>query len=79
MSASVSSDMLEDSPIDDVVVVIPPQAQDNYGPQINLTLWSLSGVAAIWLAVRIYCKFARRRGLWWDDYFLIASWVSHIF
>lgn len=77
MSTSSTPQILEDSPIDGVVVVIPPQPNDDYGPQVNLTLWSLSAVAAIWLAVRVYCKFARRRGLWWDDYVLIASWVSN--
>ncbi len=74
MSASLET---LDSPVGTVVVPLQQtQTHEDYGPQINLTLWSLGSVAAIWLAVRVYCKFARRRGLWWDDYVLIASWVS---
>ena len=26
--------------------------------------------------MRIYCKFLRGRGLWWDDYVLVTSWAS---
>ena len=74
---STSTEILEDSPVSGVVVP-PEQTHDDYGPQINLTLWGLSIVAAIWLVVRVYCKYARHRGLWWDDYVLIASWVSSI-
>lgn len=49
---------------------------DNYGPQVNYAIWALTAAAATFLGLRVYCKFLRRRGLWWDDYILIASWVS---
>lgn len=57
----------------------PPLDQlphDDVGSQLNFTIWLLVGLAAAFLALRIYCKFLRRRGLWWDDYMLIAAWVS---
>lgn len=33
--------------------------------------------ASVFLALRIYCKFLARgrRGLWWDDWILVAAWV----
>lgn len=49
--------------------------KENYGPQINFTIWLLTALSAMFLALRVYCKFLRHRGLWWDDYILIASWV----
>lgn len=49
---------------------------ENYGPQINFTIWLLTALSAMFLALRVYCKFLRHRGLWWDDHILIASWVS---
>lgn len=49
---------------------------DDLGPQLNGTIWLLTTLAALFLGLRIYCKLLRRRGLWWDDYFLLASWVS---
>ncbi|KAL1844508.1 hypothetical protein VTK73DRAFT_2393 [Phialemonium thermophilum] len=48
----------------------------NYGPQINYAIWLLTGLAAGFLALRVYCKFLRHRGLWWDDYVLVVSWVA---
>lgn len=48
---------------------------EDYRPQINCTIWLLTAISAIFLVLRVYCKFLRRRGLWRDDHILIASWV----
>ncbi|KAK4220957.1 hypothetical protein QBC38DRAFT_462003 [Podospora fimiseda] len=48
----------------------------DYGAQINFTIWLLTALSAAFLALRVYCKFLRHRGLWWDDHVLIASWFS---
>ena len=37
--------------------------------------WALKAVAAAFLAVRLYCKVSYKRGLWWDDWILIGTWV----
>ena len=52
---------------------------DDYGPPMNYGIWMLTTLATGFLALRIYCKHLRHRGLWWDDYFLIASWVCLVF
>ncbi|KAK0612021.1 hypothetical protein B0T14DRAFT_439154 [Immersiella caudata] len=49
---------------------------EDYGPQVNFVIWLLTALSAAFLALRVYCKFLRHRGLWWDDYVLIASWIS---
>jgi hypothetical protein len=49
---------------------------EDYGPQVNFVIWLLTALSAAFLALRVYCKFLRHRGLWWDDHVLIASWVS---
>jgi len=49
---------------------------EDYGPQVNFTIWLLTALSAAFLALRVYCKFLRHRGLWWDDHVLIASWVG---
>ncbi|KAL1873597.1 hypothetical protein VTK73DRAFT_839 [Phialemonium thermophilum] len=56
----------------------PPRFVDNddYGPQINFTLWFLAALSSLFLALRLYCKAWRHRGLWWDDHVLTAAWVS---
>jgi len=51
-------------------------SHEDLGPQLNIVFWLLTTLASLFLALRLYCKFHRGRHLWWDDYFLIASWVS---
>jgi hypothetical protein len=58
-----------------VTAFLERTSSENYGPQINFTIWLLTALSAMFLALRVYCKFLRHRGLWWDDYILIASWV----
>lgn len=48
----------------------------DYGPRLSTATWLLTVFSAIFLALRVYCKLSRGRRLWWDDHFLIASWVG---
>ena len=57
-----------------------PRAADDpldidLGLRLKVAIWFLAISSLIILALRVYCKFLRKRGLWWDDYILIASWV----
>jgi len=49
---------------------------DNDGPKLNAVIWTLTGVSAVFLALRLYCKTSRAKGMWWDDWVLLAAWVS---
>ena len=51
-------------------------APNDYGPTMNISLWTLTGLSLTFMSLRIYAKVTRHRGLWWDDWMLIASWVS---
>ncbi|KAL0942647.1 uncharacterized protein CTRU02_200533 [Colletotrichum truncatum] len=44
--------------------------------RLLVSTWTLVGVSAVLLFLRVYCKFWRGRGLWWDDHMLIVSWVT---
>lgn len=47
----------------------------NAGLALNLIVWFFTGIAAMFLALRVYAKTWKRRPLWWDDFVLIAGWV----
>ncbi|KAF2970160.1 hypothetical protein GQX73_g3368 [Xylaria multiplex] len=47
-----------------------------FGVVLNAVNWTLTALSAAFLSLRVYCKLSRGRGLWWDDYILIASFVS---
>ena len=49
---------------------------DNAGPKLNGVIWALTALSGLILGLRVYCRLSRRKGLWWDDGFLIAAWVS---
>ncbi|KAH7303322.1 hypothetical protein B0I35DRAFT_498578 [Stachybotrys elegans] len=51
-----------------------PSAPNN-GPRVNIAVWSLFALSSIFIALRLFCKFKRHRGLWWDNYVLVASWI----
>jgi len=52
---------------------------DDARAYLRTTIWTLIAISALFLGARIYCKFLRHRGLWWDDYILIGAWVSFFF
>jgi len=56
----------------------PNLPHDDQGPQLNFTIWLLTGLSAGFLALRLYCKYLRGRGLWWDDYVLVVAWVRRV-
>ncbi|KAI0100309.1 hypothetical protein GGR51DRAFT_533145 [Nemania sp. FL0031] len=68
------------SPSDLPPIEIPPIELDNldhddFGPSVEACIWALVVLATGWLALRLYLKYCKHRGLWWDDYVLIISWV----
>jgi hypothetical protein len=51
-------------------------SMEDLGPMVNGVVWFLAIIAGIVLALRFWCKMSRGKGLWVDDYWLIASLVS---
>ncbi|KAH7127219.1 hypothetical protein B0J11DRAFT_527509 [Dendryphion nanum] len=43
--------------------------------ELNTGLWTLFAAASFFLGLRVWVKFTRRHGLWYDDYILLVSWV----
>lgn len=48
----------------------------DYGPQLNIIVWLLISISALFLFTRLYLKACQNRGLWWDDYLLLAAWLT---
>lgn len=44
------------------------------GPEILGIVWTLTAVAAVFLAARLFIKKRYDKGFWWDDQLLLASW-----
>ncbi|KAH8660774.1 putative integral membrane protein [Tricladium varicosporioides] len=48
---------------------------ENRAPEMVVVTWLLATISLIFLALRVGIKLRRTRGLWWDDYTLMFSWV----
>lgn len=48
---------------------------EGLGLELNVVVWLLLASSGLFLSLRLYCKFLKNRGFWWDDYVLVASWV----
>ncbi|KAJ0115081.1 hypothetical protein N8I77_009725 [Diaporthe amygdali] len=56
----------------------PRQARpndDGFGAYINAIGWSLLSLAGLVVGARIWAKISAHKGLWWDDYIVLAAWV----
>ncbi len=54
---------------------LPTGPVQDRGMETVTVVWVLTAAATVFLALRIYCKAKIARGMWWDDYVLIVSWV----
>ncbi len=55
-----------------------PSPDLGHGPMTRVFLWVMTSVSLVFLALRICCKVLKSRGLWYDDYMLVAAWVSSL-
>lgn len=56
----------------------PPGADVDLGPTLDIVVWVLISLSGLIMGLRLWCKWLRHRGLWWDDYVLISAWVCHL-
>ncbi|CCT74586.1 related to integral membrane protein pth11 [Fusarium fujikuroi IMI 58289] len=50
--------------------------EDERGTRLLVSIWTLCLLSLILLFLRVYCKLWRGKGLWHDDWCLIAAWVA---
>jgi hypothetical protein len=51
-----------------------PYPDHNKGPELLHTIWILSTVSTIVVALRIYTKIRKTRRLYWDDGLMVLAW-----
>ncbi|AEO65204.1 uncharacterized protein THITE_162022 [Thermothielavioides terrestris NRRL 8126] len=53
-------------------------AVETHGPKVNIVIWLLMALSAVFLGLRVFCKLATHRRLWWDDHILIVGWTLQL-
>ncbi|KAL3297350.1 integral membrane protein [Colletotrichum asianum] len=62
---------MDDVPFDEL-------PHDDYGPWMLAIIWGLGAIAGGFMGLRLYCKLTRQRGIWYDDYYMIAALLAYI-
>lgn len=66
-------------PRKNVIMVSPRKTEVDYinpEKEVDTGLWILFGGATVFVGLRLWSKYSRRNGLWYDDYMLVLSLVS---
>lgn len=50
--------------------------EDDRGPRLLVVCCMLVALAGLFLGLRIYCKVIRQKGIWWDDWVMMAAWIA---
>ncbi|TGJ79559.1 hypothetical protein E0Z10_g9214 [Xylaria hypoxylon] len=66
----IPPDIVGDISVLPLIEVGEELVHDNFGPSVGACVWALATLAAGWLALRLYLKFRKHWGFWWDDHFL---------
>ena len=55
-----------------------PQCEENRGASLLILSYTLVAIAIITVVLRVWFRRSLRHGISWDDYFIVASLVSHL-
>jgi hypothetical protein len=62
--------MSSNAPVDPALL-----PHDDTGPEVRVTVWILTAVAALFFGLRLYCRWLKSRRIFWEDWVLGASFV----
>ncbi|KAF4418706.1 hypothetical protein CGCF413_v008324 [Colletotrichum fructicola] len=52
-----------------------PSGDPSVATMVLSSAWTMASVSTIFLGLRLYCRAARTRKMWWDDYLLLIGWM----
>ena len=55
-----------------------PTCEENRGPSLLVLSWTLTALAIVTVALRVWFRRKLSHGISWDDYFIVASLVGSI-
>lgn len=53
----------------------PPGGDRNRATELNAFAWTWFSLSTVFVAGRVYSRLALTRNLWFDDYFIVLTWV----
>ncbi|KAF9872408.1 hypothetical protein CkaCkLH20_10235 [Colletotrichum karsti] len=52
-----------------------PSGDPSVATMVLSSAWTMFSISTIFLWLRIYCRSARTKKMWWDDYLLLVGWT----
>ena len=56
---------------------VPVDGDRNRAGELDAISWTWLSISTIFVGLRIYSRVKLTRNLWWDDWFIVISWVCH--
>lgn len=53
----------------------PPDGDRNRAAELDAVAWSWTALSSVVVASRVYSRLRITRNIWWDDYFIILTFV----
>ena len=55
----------------------PPGGDQNRAVELNSFAWTLFSLSTVFVAARVYSRLTLTRNFWYDDFFVVLSWVQN--
>ena len=55
----------------------PPGGDQNRATELNAFAWTLFCLSTIVVAARVYSRLTLTRNFWYDDFFIVLTWVRN--
>ena len=55
----------------------PPGGDQNRATELNVIAWTLWSLSTVVVAARVYSRLTLTRNFWYDDFFIVLSWVQN--
>lgn len=56
-------------------MTIPPDGDHDRASELNTYAWTWFSISTLFIAARVYSRVKLTRNLWYDDYFIMVTWV----
>ena len=54
----------------------PPGGDQDRATELNTFAWTLFSLSTVFVAARVYSRLRLTRNFWYDDLFILLSWVQ---
>lgn len=58
-------------------LIAPPGGDHDRATELNAFAWTWFSLSTAFVAARVYSRLALTRNFWYDDFFIVLTWVQN--